>query len=477
MVAAAGLVRLAFAPAFDLFPQEAYYFLYSRHLSLSYFDHPPLLAYGLRAATELLGPHALTLRLSAFTLTLGTQFAFLLLLRRTAPPSARGRTLAVLLTSGLFTVLSLISTPDVPLLLFWTLTLLALHRAIFAGEKLAFLLAGVSAGLAFDSKYPGIFLQVGLLLFLFASPHGRRWLRTPWPYLCLGIAQLLAVPVYLWNAQNGFASFRFQTAERLGAAQAPTLRYLLVLVGAQLVLLGPAVCFALGRELWAAPKRLRQEPPAEREQTMFLLAFVVPLLAVCLGASLFVQVKPNWLMPCYIAGALLVAPRIDRALVFWSLGWSLLLHGAAADQILLYPVPIRSDDTFYGWSDLARAVVDLTADTPDAFVFSADGYKTSAELAFYGRRKVYAGNVLGLPALQYDYLGDDLQALRTRDALFVDSAPADFTPQRAERTPERLAARFASVEQLDPILIRIGERVVRKFYVYRCHGYRPSAAQ
>ncbi len=464
-------MRLGFAPAFDLFPQEAYYFLYAQHLSLSYFDHPPVLAYCLRAASLLLGPHAIALRLCAFSLTVGTQLGFLALVRRFVPPEARGRTLVLLLTCGLFTVLALISTPDVPLLLFWVLALLALHRAIFEERPLAFLLAGVYAGLAFDSKYPGLFLQLGLALFLVVTPRGRRLLRTPGPYLFVGIAQALALPVYWWNAQNGFASFRFQTTERLAATPGLTLRYLLILVGSQLVLVGPVICFALGRELLGAAKRVRSEGGQDREQTVFLLSFVLPLLALCLGASLFVQVKPNWLEPCYIAGALLLAPRLSRALLFWALGASLLLHGLAAEEILLYPVPIRSDDTFYGWSELAADVTEARRSMPGGFVFAADGYKTSAELSFYATQKVYAGNILGLPALQFDYLGDDLDSLRGQDALFIDSAPTDFTARRSEQLPERLRSHFTSVEQEDPILLRIGQRIVRKFFVYRCRDY------
>jgi hypothetical protein len=479
VVAAVALVRLAFAPAFELFPQEAYYYLYSQHLDLSFFDHPPVIALCLHAAVLLLGKSAIALRLCAFVLTFGTQIAFLALVRRMVGEPARGRTLALLLTSGLFTVLSLISLPDVPLLLFWVLTLLFLHRAIFEERPAWFLLAGLFAGLAFDSKYPGIFLQIGLVLFLLAAPDRRRLFRTPWPFLFLVVAHLVASPVYLWNARHQFASFRFQTADRLAAGGGLTGRWLLVLVVAQLVLVGPPICFALAREMVRVIRGLRREalpdtspePPGDRERSLFLLAFVLPLLAVCLVGSLFIQVKPNWLMPCYVAGSLLMAPRISRTLIFASVGTSLLLHAAAAVELLLYPVPIRSDDTFYGWSELAAEVETLERTAPGAFVFSADGYKTSAELSFYLDQKVYGPNILGLPGLQFDYLGDDLGTLVGHDALFIDSAPSDFTEARAEAPPDRLRDHFRRVTQLDPIVLRIGARIVRKFYVYHCLGY------
>ena len=50
--------RLAVAPAFQLFPQEAYYDLYARYLALSYSDHPPMVGWLLWGFTAVLGQHA-----------------------------------------------------------------------------------------------------------------------------------------------------------------------------------------------------------------------------------------------------------------------------------------------------------------------------------------------------------------------------------------------------------------------------------
>src|SRR3954467_6833383 len=76
------LLRFAFAPTFELVPQEAYYFLYSRHLDLSYFDHPPVLALVLRLSSEVFGKSELSLRLAAFTLSVLTQIVWVDLARR-----------------------------------------------------------------------------------------------------------------------------------------------------------------------------------------------------------------------------------------------------------------------------------------------------------------------------------------------------------------------------------------------------------
>src|SRR3954468_19628092 len=137
------LVRLAFAPTFELAPQEAYYFLYSQHLALSYFDHPPVLGLVLRLSTDLLGKSELSLRLAAFTLSVLTQLVWVDLARRHLGPAWR-RAALWLLPTGMVTVTALIPTPDPPLLLFWTLAVHQLHGALFGRPRSRFISAGVA---------------------------------------------------------------------------------------------------------------------------------------------------------------------------------------------------------------------------------------------------------------------------------------------------------------------------------------------
>jgi hypothetical protein len=144
--------------------------------------------------------------------------------------------------------------------------------------------------------------------------------------------------------------------------------------------------------------------------------------------------------------------------------------------LLFYPVRILSDDTWLGWKELASKVSELRTRYPDAFVFSADGYKTTAELLFYTGSKVYGPNVIGQRGLQFDYVDRDLSPLIGRDGLFVDSAPGDSTPGPSHQEP--VAARyFERCEQMDPLLIRRDDRVLRKFFVYLCRHYRGPSIQ
>ena len=472
---ALNLARLAFGLCFDLAPQEAYYFLYAQHPALSYFDHPPLMAWSLWLFTSIFGAHPFVLRLTAFTLTLLTQFGFFLLARRFLPTSRQAHALLLFATTAMISVVSLISLPDVPLLLFWTLSLLCLERAIFGGRRAFWILAGLCMGLCFDGKYTGVFLQIGLALFLVLSRPHRRWLKTPWPYLSILLAHVAMLPVYVWNAQNGFASFLFQSADRASTWGGLHPINFLKLLGSQTALLLPPLLIGVVMVFFRSLKRLiatRAQKPCQ-QKPLFLLCFFAPLFLGFTALSFVTLVKPNWLMPAWITGILFAALLLPRRLTAWNLALALVLHIAIAVEVALYPVPLKTDDTWFGWRSLAQKVRPLSESHPDHFLFADDGYKTSAELSFYLGTKTYSGNILGKRGLQFDYLGDDLSALRGRDALFFDSKPSDFSPGKAKGAPPRkLVRHFERVEQLDPILIENRGRIARKFLVYRCQGYR-----
>ena len=111
-------------------------------------------------------------------------------------------------------IISFNSTPDVPLLLFWTLSILCLYKAIFEDKKWFWIIAGITMGLAFNSKYTALLLQIGVLAFLIFSSKYRKLLISPWLWMGLVISVVVTFPVWWWNYQNEFASFAFQSSER-----------------------------------------------------------------------------------------------------------------------------------------------------------------------------------------------------------------------------------------------------------------------
>ncbi len=464
---ALALARALLLPAFELVPQEAYYAFWAVHPALSYFDHPPLLAWSLAGSFHLFGHRPLALRAVPFFYTLLTQVAFYRLARRFVPA---GVSQAALLfsTTGVVTLLSLVALPDAPLVCAWTLAVLALAAAVFGGARGAWPVAGALMGLAFDAKYTAAALPVGLVLFLLASQEHRRLLRTPGPYLAVGVAQLVALPVYVWNAQHGWASFLFQTTGRIQSASGLGVRHLLALVCTQAALLLPPLLVLLVGTVVRGMRALARRALSPEE--LFLAAFCLPVLVVGVLLSAAVLVKPNWLLPAYVTGVLWAARYLRPRLLRWNLLCSAALHALFVAELLFYPVVLRTDDTWVGWRALAAQVEARVR--PGEFVFSADDYKTTAELLFYSRLEVYGRNVLNERALQFDYAGLDPRQLVGRDALFVDSAPQDPTGSEPfGLPPARLVQAFREVRAEPWLRVTLGARSVRAFRVWRCLGY------
>jgi hypothetical protein len=209
------------------------------------------------------------------------------------------------------------------------------------------------------------------------------------------------------------------------------------------------------------------------QKTLFLLAFFVPTFVGFLLISPVYWVKLNWMMPSYITGVLLASMYMGRKLLKAQLIMTIVFHFALALQVLFYLAPIKSDDTFVGWEELSEEVIKLKQQHPNAFVFSADGYKTSAVLNFYLDEKVYGKNIVGLPALHFDYLGDDLSLLNGKNAIYLDSDKRFKTPdKRNQILPKELNNHFTEVIELEPIFIKRGDKDIRKFWVYLCKEYR-----
>ena len=461
------LVRLAVGALFELVPQEAYYVFYARHPALSYFDHPGVLAWALALPARLHPPPSIAVRLVPFLFAAVTLAGVVRLARRLVP-GAPGPAVLLLATTGAFSVLTVVALPDAPLVAAWTWALCFLADALLDERDRAWLPAGLCAGLAFDSKYTAAFLFLGTGVLLLLLPRGRRALRTPWPWLGLLVAGLATSPVWIWNARHDWVSFLFQTAGRVEHARGLSAWNLLGLLGSQLVLVLPPLLWVWGREaVHAIPRMLRGALPPEE---LFLAAFSLVPALVLLVVSLGAVVKPNWPMPLWVAGALWAARRSGPGLLRWNVAASALVHAVVLVELFAYPVRL-GDDTWVGWGSLREQTRGRLA--PGEFAFSADDYKTTAELLLDGTVEAYARNLLGQPALQFDLVGLDVKALAGRNGLFLDSDPRTFDDVPSGPPPASLVPRCARVEEEPPLLVRRGDRIVRRFRAWRCVGYLP----
>ncbi len=469
------VIRVLLVFTMGMMPQDAYYYMYSENLSLSYFDHPPMVAWLLRAFSTLFGKTVIGVKLTDFILSGITVYVFYRLAKKFFTGFLVERAVYLLLSTMMISILSLVTTPDVPLLLFWTLSVLFLYKAVDQNQVRDWLLAGLMTGLAFDSKYTAIMLWVGLAGFLLTYPGKRNLIRSYKPYMAFLIFLLTISPVIIWNFQHDWMSIRFQSSDRLTEMNTLNiqLKYFFGNIGTQLFILIPVLYIFV---LLAVFRQLRQFFVSRFRPDFnqwFLWWFSAPLILGFIALSMMYWVKLNWTMPAYISGILLAVYFIPQKWVRVQVILSLIFHVAFLIQVFYFPFQIRSDDTWFGWEELTEEVEKIHRLYPDAFIFSDDGYKTSAQLAFEMSQKIYSGNILGKNGLQFSIIDTDLTSLTGRDAIFIDSETRFKSIQKSDQPVTELQAYFDSVKQLEPIILydREGDPE-RKFLVYHLKGYK-----
>src|ERR1700716_177882 len=201
-------LRLAAAAWTPLTFDEAYYWMWSKHLAGGYYDHPPMVAVVIRLGTMLAGDTELGVRWLSILLALPMSWA----VYRSAAILFGGERVAatatILLNATLMAAVgTMIVTPDAPLLVASSFVLFFLAKLLETGRGAWWLAVGAAVGTALLSKYTALFFGPAILIWLVAVPKLRGWLLSPWLYLGGVVALLVFSPVMLWNADHHSVSF------------------------------------------------------------------------------------------------------------------------------------------------------------------------------------------------------------------------------------------------------------------------------
>ena len=216
LIAGATLVRLLFVSTTDIANGEAYYYVWSRFPALSYYDHPPLVAW-MAWLTTRVSHGSLAVRAGPLVCSVLFGAGVFVLGRRLFSPRAGFLAVATVTIIPVFFASSYALNPEAPLAPLWVLGLILLEGMREHDEPWRPLAAGAVAGLAFLAKYSGVLLLGVGLLYVLVSPRGRRWLRRPSLYLGSLVALAVASPVLAWNQERGWPSLMLHFVERRAA--------------------------------------------------------------------------------------------------------------------------------------------------------------------------------------------------------------------------------------------------------------------
>ena len=307
LLAVSAVVRGLLAAWMELGNDEVYYWTYALYPDWSHFDHPPMVGWVIQLfSLNLLFDSEFFIRLgSVVIMTADTYIIFRI--GKDLKDAQTGLYAALLYTASIyaFVITGVFIMPDTPLMLFWLLAVWMALRVIARNEaiqrrNLNLVLFGLFVGLAMLSKYSGIFLWVGMALYILI--FNRKQLKNPYLYLALLISALCCIPILYWNIDNNFVSFRFHGERVVGG----TLNFSSfgTEIAGEFFYNNPVnVVLAIIAVIAAFKKKLKMEPSAQR----LLLCIALPLILVFLFFSLTRPTLPHWNAPAYVLLILLTA--------------------------------------------------------------------------------------------------------------------------------------------------------------------------
>jgi Dolichyl-phosphate-mannose-protein mannosyltransferase len=501
----------------ELSNDEAYQWLWSKHLALSYFSKPLGIAFIQFAGTSLWGDTQLGVRFFSPLFAALLSVAILRFMAAEAGARAAFLLLLVLSSAPLMGVGTILMTIDPPLALCWTLAMLAGWRAVQPGGQTSqWLLAGLAAGLGFLCKYSSAYLVVCWALYFVLWPPARAHLRRPGPWLALLILGLCTLPVVIWNAQHDWITARHVATDAgLGSKWHPTLRYLWEFLFTELALLNPIWFVGACWAMVACWKRRRQDPLG-----LYLLLMGWTVFLGHVAYSLHSRIQPNWIAPA-------VVPMFCLMVIYWERRWregvravkAWLIGGLALGLAVMIPLhdtdmigavvgrplpgdmdPLRRVRGYQATADYVESARQkLLQEGKPAFII-CDHYGLTGLFSFYlppahaalgGNPLVYCvsspepGNQLYFwPEYRYAERRKGQNAIYVTEPGSVRMAPGwiwRWLAGKEERfahipppvmVPPVLLAEFDTVTDLGVHEVRVKGRIMKRVQLFECRGLK-----
>jgi membrane-associated phospholipid phosphatase len=499
-------------PTLGLVEDEAYQWVWSKHLALSYYSKPPGIALIQYTSTSLFGDTAFGVRFFSPLFAALLSFMVVRFFAREVSAKSAFWLLMIVMATPLLGIGTILMTIDPPMVLCWMWALIAGWRAWQSdGQTRYWLEVGLATGLGFLCKYTAMCQLVSWALFFLLLPAARRQLRQPGPWLALLIFLICTTPVLIWNAQNGWITVRHVAGDAgLHSHWRPTLNYFYEFMATQFGLLNPV--FFVGA-LWAAIGFWNKR----RERPLMLYFF-------CMGAPVYLgywlwsfhsRILPNWIAPavppifCLMVCYWRERPRLIRPWLAVGIALGLfvviLFHQTALiAKITGSPLPGEIDPTHRarGQRETAEVVESarekLATQGQPAFII-ADHYGLTGELSFYlpaahdalkseplvycvdsdkpmnqfyfwanyryrqhrpGQNAIYASIISPYP-LEPGWLWKWL----TRQQVEYDFARIPPSPY----PPPRMVQEFESVTDLGIQEVRVHDQLIRRLHLWACY--------
>ena len=291
-------IALLLAPIGILELDSFYYWDWSRHLALSYYDGSPMIAYFIKLSTLLFGDTLFAISFVGIAVAALTSGIIYKTGRLFLNKEASYVAMLLWLLSPLVTQDILYQTTyDTPLTIFWALTVYYLIKYIKYNNVKELYFVGGSVGLMMLSKYSGIVLILSIFIFLLTTKY-RHLFKNYHLYMACILSMVIFSPVLFWNYQHQWQSFIYQLkAHQVGVITNPFdaltgLIFRIIIPSLNILLIPPLLCCL---------KKSQKKSP------VVYLCLVICATIICfyVFAGSKASIRKYWLAQYLISGALL----------------------------------------------------------------------------------------------------------------------------------------------------------------------------
>ena len=290
---------------FNLYGDEAQYWLWSKDLSFGYFSKPPFLPWLISFATFIFGDSFFVLKLIPLTLYCFSSFLVYLLSKKLWDDIELATITA--LTFFLLPAVSLSSfllSTDVVLIFFWLLCLIQLLKTKDSPSYLNFIVLGCFVGLCLMAKYAAIYFVLSVVFLSIIEKEYRKLFLSLRSALAVLATLIVIFPNIIWNYKNNWITFsHVKENVSLGSIKLNFFN-LVEFVSAQIIMIGPVLFLFFLIYCFKNTKLSGQDK--------FLISFFVPAFFIVMIESLLVRAHANWAAVSLVTASLFFVEKVSR---------------------------------------------------------------------------------------------------------------------------------------------------------------------
>ena len=367
------VLKLALIFAIPFTGDEVYFTTWAANPALGYYDHPPMVGWGMHLL-GLISDHYFFYRFFSFATSIVVAYVVFRLANEFTDEKSALYVAIVFFISPISIMMSLISN-DIFLLFFGSLGAFSFYHAIKRDSAPYAILAGILLGLAFLSKYFAVFLIFGLLLFAL-NRKDRVGIRAA--TITSLVASLFVLENFYYNYNNCWNNILFNFQSRV-SDNGFTLFHPSVFIATLLLLIPPYGIFLLFKS------RLNESIRENSNVLRFSLFAITPALLVFLYVSLKNQIGLHWLL-LFIPFAYILFASLDvkklKALYSYNFVIS-MLTGIGILAVTQFHQPLLGDKNNYYQISLFTQTESICKQLPTGQNIYTLNYTNNSMLSYF----------------------------------------------------------------------------------------------